>query len=368
MAYYPRPAFMQAGIETESVQMMFSTEKMVIPKIDYPVSPIENFRLAAERRTPFWVPNPMLDYTSLMSATLNGAFASATPWGDRMDQRANFLDEWGCKWEFVPEAGGAMLDPKSDALLDDITNWEKAVKFPDSRSMDWKTAADDFMKNKYDPKKVLNINIGQGCTERFVALLGGYTEAMLAMAEEPEACADFFMRFADWEIEQFDVIKSLYPVNIVTYHDDWGTERDTFFSESMMERLVLEPSRKIISHIKDSGTYFELHSCGNIGRFINYMIDLNIDFLQIQARANDIPAMKRKYGDKIGFCCYSDYVPSPDKPQSEHLAHIRSTVDTFGKHGGMYATVGGYDDKSTWDAVFELYCYSREFYDIEREE
>jgi hypothetical protein len=190
---------------------------------------------------------------------------------------------------------------------------------------------------------------------------------MIAMAEEPEACRDFFERFAAWEIEHFDLIKAHSPVNLVTYHDDWGTERDTFFSEKMMEAMLLEPTRKIIKHIKDAGVYFELHSCGNIKRFLPYMIDMQVDLLQLQRRANDIPGMKQREGDKIGFCCFTEGIEMGQTVSTDELmSAIRKTVDLYGKRGGSYSFARGATEEENWAATFELYCYSREFYDKER--
>ncbi len=51
---------------------------------------------------------------------------------------------------------------------------------------------------------------------------------MTALALGAEAVADFFERYADHVIELFDKVYSLYPVDMVTLHDDWGTEKDTF--------------------------------------------------------------------------------------------------------------------------------------------
>ncbi|MDR0596927.1 MAG: hypothetical protein LBG14_00260 [Treponema sp.] len=372
MAHYPRPPYKDPSVAAKTIQPMFSPTPLTVPEPDYPVTPLENFRLAVERKTPYWMPNSTLDFDAFMSGFLTGpvlppeAPADAGPWG--ATTRSVFTDDWGAQWLFVPEAGGPMLDPNGKPVLEDITQWEKTVKFPNLKAMDWKSRAEDFMKNRYNPRKVLHINIGQGCTERFVALLGGYTEAMVAMADEPEACRAFFDAFAEWEIEQFDIIHSLYPVNLVTYHDDWGTERDTFFSEKMMEAMVLEPTRKIVQHIKDKGVYFELHSCGAITRFLPYMIDMHIDLLQIQRRANDMPKMKEEKGDKIGFCCFIEGIEMGQPvSRDQTLAAIRKTVDLYGKKGGSYTFAsGGGSDEDSWAAVFELYCYSREFYDKER--
>jgi hypothetical protein len=163
--------------------------------------------------------------------------------------------EFGCQWKYVVSAGGAMLDPDGEIVLEDVTRWEKDVKFPELRLAD-----SDFMDTRYDPSKVLHVNLFQGLTERLVALTGGYAEAMLAMAEEPEACLDFFNAFADWEISLIDRISEKYPVNMFTYHGRLGTERDTFFSERMMEEMVLEPTKRIVQHAKSKNAAFELHS------------------------------------------------------------------------------------------------------------
>lgn len=153
-------------------------------------------------------------------------------------------------------------------------------------------------------------------------------------------------------------------LNAVTYHDDWGTERDTFFSEKMMEAMVLEPTRKIISHIKGSGVYFELHSCGRVERFYKYMAECKVDQLQIQERTNNFKKLKCDWGTKLGFGIFMK-TPLRGTPKDAITASIRDLVDSYGANGGMYANAGGFDAESDWDAIWELYCFSREFYDKE---
>lgn len=187
------------------------------------------------------------------------------------------------------------------------------------------------------------------------------------MSVEPEAVKDFINRFVDFTIEYFDFICSLYPVNMITYHDDWGTERATFFSPKMYEELIFEPTKRLFDHIKSKNVLIELHSCGNITNFIPYMIDMKVDFLQIQRRAVDIPAMKLKYGDKIGFNVMTeDAIPGISYPKQELMQKIRNTVDIYGKNGGVYVNVFEFNPELLWDAACELFAYSREFYDNER--
>jgi uroporphyrinogen-III decarboxylase len=259
-----------------------------------------------------------------------------------------------------------MLTPGTK-VLEDICDWEKTVKFPDLDDYNFKETAARFIRDTYDANKVLHVNIHQGLTEMLVALLGGYAEGMLALAMEPEACSDFFARFAKHMTDFFDFLDALYPIDFITYHDDWGTERDTFFSSKMMEELVFEPTKTIVDHIKGKGKVFELHSCGKIERFLPYMCDLNIDFLQIQRRANDMPELKRLYGDKIGFnAALEGEEPGENCPEEVLLEMVRKTVDVYGAGGGFYPAIFGADPERVWKIVSEFYCYSREFYENQK--
>lgn len=364
---YPRPPYLAPGIPTEKGRVLFSDHIVDVPKIDYPVTALENFKLAAAHKTPYWVPNTLLDIQTLYSQDL-GLGRQQGPDYDHMDKDYEFNDLFHIPWTWVASAGGPMLTPGTQ-FLDDITNWETGIKWPDLNEWDWDTPAKEFLKNKYDPTKVLNINIGQGVTERLVALLGGYTESMMALAIEPEAVRDFSEAFADFTIKFFDNLIDRYPITMVQYHDDWGTERDTFFSEKMMEELFFAPSKRIIDHIKSKGVIFMLHSCGNIKRFVPHMIDMGVDFMQIQRRANDTPAYKVQYGDKIGIDGrgIEGVEPGQNLAKEVYLEKVRNTVDLYGKNGGYFTTIPPEPDpERTWDGIWELYSYSREYYDKER--
>ena len=359
MGAYARPAYMQEGIKVVDVKSEFFPGQLFkFPQPDYPMKPIDNFKLATAHKTPCWMPNATIDFQSYyMSEFLEGFVIF--PWG--IDEEVVYKDEFGCQWKYIVSAGGAMLDPGGKAIVDDVTKWEKLVKFPEI-----KLNGSDFMEKTHDPDKVFRVDIFQGLTERLVGLMGGYTEAMLALAEEPEACADFFEAFTDWEIAQIDKLYEKYPINVIIYHDDWGTERDTFFSERTMEELVLEPTRRIVQHVKSKGAAFELHSCGAIGRFMKYILDVGIDILQIQSRANDIPQMKRDFGDKICFNIYDNSLASATPTESEIVTAARKIVDTFGESGGAYTHTFMVNPEYAWVLTNELYAYSREYYDYER--
>jgi hypothetical protein len=321
---------------------------------------------AARRDHPLWAPIATSDIQSLLINQLADEKPGAQL-GPRFAEMPaydyTFLDPFGNSWSWVTSAGGAMLTPGTK-VLEDICDWEKTLKFPGFNDWNFRETAEKYMRDSYDPDKVMHINIHQGLTEMLVAFLGGYEEGMTALAVEPEACKDFFARYAQFMIDFFEFLNALYPIDFITYHDDWGTERDTFFSEKMMEELVYEPTKTIVDHIKGKGKVFELHTCGKIERFVPYMCDLGIDFLQIQRRANDMPKLKELYGSRIGFNAPIEGLDIGEECSDEQLAQkVRETVDIYGKGGGLYPWLFQSDSEKAWLVASELYCYSREYYE-----
>lgn len=360
---YPRPDYLEPGMLTEKVKGIFSNIATEIPKFEQRVTPLENFRRIAAHKDPLWIPNSMSDLQNLMFQDLAIGEQIGPDITIKTSEDYDFTDWFGVPLRWCVSAGGATNKPGTH-LLEDITKWEKIIKFPDLKDWDWQTKADAFMKNEYDPKKVLHIDLHNGLIQRLIAVLGGYTEGMFALSLEPEAVRDFFERLADHMIELVDLLCSLYPVSMMTIHDDWGTEKDTFFSPKMMEELVFEPTKRIIDHIKAKGVTFMLHSCGNITRFIPYMIDMNADFLQIQRRAVDIPAMKVKYGDKIGFNTIIEGVVQGKSYTKDEMIHmVHTTVDTYGQGGGFFVNLYEKQPEMLWHIISELHLYSREFYE-----
>ena len=363
---FKRPDFMAPGFPIYSTRSTFGNVPITVPLFDLPITPKENFIRVAKRDNPLWVPNHITDtqviYINDLGVHKPGKLQLGPDHSGLPKTDCTFLDPFGNSWTWIASAGGAMLTPGTK-VVEDICHWEKHVKWPDVEEWTMKETAEKFMNEVYDANKVMHINIHQGLTELLVAMLGGYGEGMLAMAEEPEACVTYFNRLADFLIEFFDYLKTLYPIDFITYHDDWGTERTTFFSKIMMEGMVLEPTKRIVDHIKGAGCIFELHSCGNVESFIPYACDLGIDLLQLQRRAVDIPKMKKMYGDRIGF----NIVFAEDKigmpmTRDEIVTCVHDNVDAFAKDGGYYPWIFESDPERLWTLCSELYCYSREYY------
>lgn len=364
---YPRPPYLDPSVKTQTVEVALGAFKVKAPLFDTPITPRENFRRCIDRQNPVWLPNSMTDKITLNTndVILHQVRGMQIHSDFRLNAKEDyqFKDWFNTDWTWVCSAGGAMLTPGTQ-LLGDITQWEKKIVFPDLTEWGFEEKAAAFMKTAYDPSMALSYDIGRGMTERLVSVMGGYVDAMEALLIEPEAVADFFEAYTDFMIRMFDALNALYPFDVVTLHDDWGTERDTFFSEKVMEELVFEPTKRLVDHIHAAGVFLEMHSCGNVTRFFPYMTDLRCDIAQVQRRAVDMPKMKDKFGDRIGFCAGLEGLDySRQSTPEEYLDAVRRTVNIYGPGGGSYLVLFSGDERTLWEASAENYCYSRELYD-----
>jgi len=363
---HPRPQYLDPSVKVQTVKTAFGPDTVNAPEFDTSITPRENFRRSIERKNPVWMPNALTDKITL------GSNDVALHEVRGMQIHSNFLrkptedyefkDWFNTDWTWVCSAGGAMLTPGTQ-LLDDITQWEKKVEFPNLSEWGFKEKADEFMKTAYNPTKAVSYDMGRGVTERLVSIMGGYEDSMESLLTEPEAVSDFFSAYADFMIRYFDEINALYPLDIITIHDDWGTERDTFFSEKVMEELVFEPTKRMIDHIKSKGVFIEWHTCGNVTRFFKYMYDLKCDIAQVQRRVIDMPKMKAQFGDVIGFCATPEGIDltKPFTPD-EYLEAIKRAVDIYAPGGGSYLMMFSPNEELVWNACAENYYRSMEIY------
>ena len=115
-------------------------------------------------------------------------------------------------------------------------------RFPDLNDVDFIGLQEKFLKENEGDDRVLFMNLGSFITEKLVSILGGYEQGMIALMEEPEAVKDFFWAYSKFTVDYYRKMTQLVKLDFVNYHDDFGTERDTFFSEKIMEDLVYEPT------------------------------------------------------------------------------------------------------------------------------
>ena len=364
MLHLDRPAFGSEG-PTKKAMTLVGPQNKLLPAFENPISVKENFYRAMRRDNPCWVPFPAADMQELHMCHL----AEHGPEGQQLGPnlgataaRYTYTDPFGNSWTWDKNAGGACMTPGT-RVCDDILKWEEQIHFPDYHEWDLAETAAAFMKNRRDPERVLHIDLYHGPFQALSDLLGGFAEALEAMFVEPEASRAFFDRFVDWMIWLIDTLSALYPVDMFTVHDDWGTEKDAFFSPAMMEELLYEPTKRLIDHVHGLGKLYQFHCCGKVDKFMEAFCALGPDLMQLQRRVNDTPKYKALYGDRLGFNTGIEGMePGKAYGKEELTALIRGSVELYASGGGFLPAIRGGSPEMLWNAYSELYCCSRELY------
>jgi hypothetical protein len=147
----------------------------------------------------------------------------------------------------------------------------------------------------------------------------------------------------------------------IQFHDDWGSQRDPFFSEEIARKLFLPNMKTLCDHIHSKGRYTSMHSCGHVESRVHIFIEAGVDQWDPQTM-NDTHKLYDEVGDKIII----SVVPAPFDPattsEDAQRQAARDHVDRFCKPGkpsmlGFYAY-----PMATPAFLDEAYEYSRKHY------
>ena len=214
-------------------------------------------------------------------------------------------DWFGCEWIYS-ELAGAPAPSMEHYVLDDICNWREKVIFPDLDALDWKKAMEEDQVAAADREhQVVNLVICTGIFERLHTLMG-FEESLMAMITDPEEVEAFFDRMTEYKIELIEKLHQYYNPDVITFHDDWGTQKAMFFSPELWRQLLKPRMKKIVDKAHECGIAFLQHSCGKMDEIIPDICEIGVDVFQCMD-INDIGAALEKTGDKM---CYQVSVHS----------------------------------------------------------
>lgn len=188
-------------------------------------------------------------------------------------------DWFGCEWEFEESAGAAAPVPGKHQL-EDICDWREIVKFPDLDHYDWEEAAKkDHMAEIDRENKMVNVVVLIGLFERLHCLMG-FENALCALLTDPEEVEAFFDAMTEFKMKLIDKLAEYYKPDLITFHDDWGTQKGPFFSPDLWREMIKPRMKKIIDKTHEHGILFLLHSCGKYDEIIPEIAEIGVDTLQ----------------------------------------------------------------------------------------
>ena len=237
-------------------------------------------------------------------------------------------DMFGIEWEYVPEVGGSMVRP-GQPFIEDASEIPEKIVFPDLDTWDWETSAAgnrEFLSED----RFIQCWLMNGWFERLISFMD-FEGASIAMIDEDQSeyVKEFFDQLSDFYIDLLGRYLKYYPeIDSFYIHDDWGAQKDAFFSPDICEELIVPAMKKVTDWIHAQGRIAELHSCGQIFRQIPNIIKAGWDSWSQQVPFN-VDEMYELYADKIILGMDPIIFDPETAGEEEQRASARDFVERF---------------------------------------
>lgn len=246
-------------------------------------------------------------------------------------------DGFGCKWERTASTNGAGVPAPNSAVLKDVREWKKVVRFPKFEEYDWEGAAKAQLARYNPDAQLLEYGLWNGPFLRLMHLMG-FEEGLIAMHEEPEACAELLDAIVDYRIKTLDYIVKYYKPDAVCVYDDVATERGLFMSLESYRSLIAPAHKKFNDAARERGLIPNLHVCGKCEAMVPTIIEEGSPMWEVCQPENDLVGLGKKYGDKLAFYGGYDMIGEfayRGATEEELRASVRETIDKYAPQGNF---------------------------------
>lgn len=337
-----------------------------IPVYNFPVSIKEGMINCYYKKKPTWMISDLEKTTFCPSLIADhgarGFVFEAVPYPR---EKFGGKDIFGIEWVYVDVAGGSMEVPGSVPPVEDASEWRDCITMPDIDSWDWEGSA-EMNKEYLAGDKCNEMMFLNGCWyERLISFMGFENAAMALIDEDQEeGLKDMIHELTSLYMRIVDKCEQYFNLDGYQIHDDWGAQKDPFFSDEAARNIFLPEMKRFVDHVHSYGKYVELHSCGHIESRCDVFVDAGFD-AWLPMPMNDTKALYEKYGDKIVIGCINDVVfDSATATEEEQRAAARHFVETYCKPGKPATYSAFYNAPGQLTPAFreELYKASREAY------
>ena len=238
-------------------------------------------------------------------------------------------DMFGIEWEYIAQVGGSMVRP-GKPFMDDANEWKDKLVWPDIEKWAWESCA-QLNNGTYLTDERPNIFWFQnGWYERLISFMD-FEGAIMAMVDEDQTDAvhALFDKLTDLYIKIFDKAVTHFPkIDTFFIHDDWGSQKETFFSPKVAEEMIVPYMRRVTDFLHSKGKFCELHSCGQILKQVPNIIDAGWDAWNPQMM-NDTHKIYEMYGDKLLIGVVADQFDPATTSEAEQRAIAKAYADKF---------------------------------------
>lgn len=301
-----------------------------IKKYNSPITPRENYLRVLRREMPEWIPmscdlvtfNPKILPDNISRGTVMEV--------DALEKgKEGGKDMFGIDWVFVPTVGGSMVKPGSP-LLEDASEWREKVKFPNLDDYDWEGCAERNKGIYIDTDRATFTWIFTGMFERLISFMD-MQNALIALVDEDQQddVKELFSALCDFYDDLIDHYHRYFHVDVLHFHDDWGSQRASLFSLDTCREMLVPYIKRVVDSCHKRGIFFDFHSCGFNMDLVPAMIECGIDCWGGQPM-NDFKALNEQYGDKLIIGVLTNPDRCPDKLSEEEAdRQAKAFLDTY---------------------------------------
>ena len=300
------------------------------PIYSFPIAPKEAYKAMMQRK-PVWqiagVENQIFTPRILPDNVARAFVLENEPFDMLKDGGGK--DMFGIDWEFIEQAGGSMVRP-GKPFLEDANDWKEKLVLPDIDTWDWEGSAKSNNDTYLATDRYTTVWFQTGWFERLISFMD-FEGAIMAIFDEDQqdAVHELFDTITDLYIRIFDKFITYFPsIDGFCIHDDWGSQKETFFSPAVVSEMIVPYMRRVTDFIHSKGKYCELHSCGNILKQVPNMIAAGWDSWAGQPM-NDTQKIYELYGDQLLIGVIPDLFDIETTPEDEQRALAKAFADKF---------------------------------------
>jgi len=220
----------------------------------------------------------------------------------------DFLAAIGCNWRAgdLPDGGWRDIFGVEWKQGTTFQITEPVLKEPTLAGYEFPTLVDDAEVERarawcaQQPDRFRTYSFGMLFFERAWALRG-MENLLMDMAAEPVFVHDLFEHLMVMHLEALDRILDL-PFDAVRFGDDFGGQHGTIMGLKHWRTYLKPRLAQMYGKVRDAGKMVSIHSCGDNSEILGEMIDMGLQiFNPAQPEPQDLPALKREYGDHLTF-------------------------------------------------------------------
>ncbi len=283
-------------------------------------------------------------------------------------------DIWGVKYIANRETNYALIPEPNNFILRDITKWHEVLQTPEiPEGTDWeRLAREDIEKAGIDRSKTaLMTSIGLMPFQQLVALMG-FTEAFVALFEEPECTKELLHHMADVYLPVVQATLDYYHPDIMYFLDDTASANSPFMSLEMFREILLPVYDRLLKPVRERGVPIAYHNCGKCELFLDDMFGQGVRLWDPAQPMNDLIGIKNRFNNKLALAGGYQWNPPITWPEYDEDAVRQSVYDCIDllAPGGGFAfaggVLGGFGDQNA-ARVSQLisqtaYDYGRDYY------